>query len=82
MGASSLENMDVNCVICLEHFREGEELLVMNCGHVFHEYCILTWLEEENACPVCRNYVSESDLEFIVETISHSNIRLGKTSYV
>lgn len=28
-------------------------ILQGNCGHAFHEECILPWLEQHNRCPIC-----------------------------
>ncbi|KAF8086503.1 hypothetical protein N665_0623s0010 [Sinapis alba] len=27
---------------------------LMNCSHVFHERCLLEWLQRNNTCPMCR----------------------------
>lgn len=31
--------------------------LKLSCGHIFHNGCIMTWLEEHNTCPLCRNKI-------------------------
>ncbi|OIW05837.1 hypothetical protein TanjilG_23623 [Lupinus angustifolius] len=44
-----------DCVICLEEFREGENVkMILCCKHVFHPHCIDTWLDKHVTCPVCR----------------------------
>ncbi|OMO87717.1 Zinc finger, RING-type [Corchorus capsularis] len=42
------------CTICLDEFSDGEELVWMPCGHVYHNHCIVTWLETSHLCPLCR----------------------------
>ncbi|KAJ1397771.1 Zinc finger, RING-type [Sesbania bispinosa] len=45
----------VECVICLEEFREGDMVKVIPyCTHVFHPECIDTWLAAHVTCPICR----------------------------
>ena len=39
------------CTICLEDCKTAVK---MKCGHIFHEHCIDTWLEESTTCPLCR----------------------------
>jgi len=39
------------CLICRDQMETGKKL---PCGHVFHESCILSWLEQQNTCPTCR----------------------------
>ena len=78
----SFENMDAVCVICLGSYKEGQKLFLLNCGHVYHESCILTWLDDEKCCPVCRNIMTGSDLDFIVETLPLSSKSYSKTSYI
>eukprot|EP00794_Sanderia_malayensis_P015346 gene15347-16922_t len=79
---TSKDDADVKCVICLEHFRENEELVVLTCNHVFHEPCIMKWLDEASVCPVCRAFISESDFELIIETISPSYTRCAEVTSV
>ncbi|XP_042960433.1 E3 ubiquitin-protein ligase SDIR1-like [Carya illinoinensis] len=48
------------CSICLEEFASSngaEELLRMDCSHVYHRACILPWLQKSNTCPACRRHV-------------------------
>ena len=45
-----------SCPICLEEFREGEEVCAMPCHgkHDFHRACIGEWMKDHRNCPVCR----------------------------
>lgn len=50
------------CTVCLEEFGSGggdgiagtPRASRMPCGHVFHEECIVAWLNRSHYCPVCR----------------------------
>jgi hypothetical protein len=47
------------CEICLDDFSVGDEIAWSHnaaCHHVFHQDCLLDWLEQgtSNDCPVCR----------------------------
>ncbi|XP_059648267.1 uncharacterized protein LOC132294429 [Cornus florida] len=42
------------CIICFVKFRVGSEVTRMPCDHVYHEDCIIHWLEISNFCPICR----------------------------
>ena len=48
------------CIICLEEFETGSELIRMPCSHVYHGHCILKWLQTNHTCPLCR-YPMPSD---------------------
>ena len=55
------ESADV-CVICLEHFIDGDRLRVLPCNHSFHVGCIDRWLSGSHSyeecvtsgCPTCK----------------------------
>ncbi|CAI2376687.1 unnamed protein product [Moneuplotes crassus] len=44
-----------DCSVCKEKFDPVDsELTRMPCMHIFHNACILPWLEKHNSCPTCR----------------------------
>lgn len=43
-----------SCSICLLEVNKGENTILVPCGHMYHEPCILKWFEVNNRCPVCR----------------------------
>lgn len=42
------------CTICLDRLTDGVQFMRMPCMHIFHEGCIITWLNRSNSCPLCR----------------------------
>jgi hypothetical protein len=45
---------NLNCIICMDKFEEGEQIKQLLCGHIFHGDCIDKWLEKEKKCPFCK----------------------------
>ena len=43
-----------SCCICLTEIQKGEKTVLLPCGHMFHWKCCLTWLKNNNTCPMCR----------------------------
>jgi len=37
-----------------EQEKEKENIAILECGHRFHEKCIIEWLKKHNICPICR----------------------------
>jgi len=50
---SSLEEI---CSICWEKF---EKARCLPCGHLFHQNCLRSWLEQDTTCPICRLSLQE-----------------------
>ncbi|KAK8926116.1 hypothetical protein KSP39_PZI018215 [Platanthera zijinensis] len=42
------------CCICREDYKEGEEIVTLDCKHDFHTLCIKEWLMNKNLCPICK----------------------------
>ncbi|CAH1164366.1 unnamed protein product [Phaedon cochleariae] len=49
-GKELQENSD-NCAICWEKMDSARKL---PCLHLFHNTCLLSWLEQDTSCPTCR----------------------------
>jgi len=80
------------CIICLNCFKDKEEVLYLPCDprHHFHSLCIESWLNKALRCPICnisltfetiencKNY--EELIEFVKEKDEESFISSRKTS--
>lgn len=42
------------CIICFNRLGNRAVLNKLSCGHLFHEECILRWIDTDGRCPVCR----------------------------
>lgn len=49
----SLDSYIDNCIICLEEYKEGQELRTLPCSHEFHKKCVDPWLLYKHTCPIC-----------------------------
>ncbi|CAH8304879.1 unnamed protein product [Eruca vesicaria subsp. sativa] len=54
----SLKMETESCSICLDNLSGSSSkrgaATRMNCSHVFHDLCILEWLQRKRTCPLCR----------------------------
>lgn len=49
-----------SCPICFDDFKIDETLInLKNCKHLFHQDCIIPWLEKSELCPLCRKKASQ-----------------------
>lgn len=57
--ASKDDNREASpeCSICLDGFRNGDELIRLRCGHRFHSTCLEPWVRKCADCPYCRTSV-------------------------
>jgi len=56
--AEQLEN-NSTCIICRDEMVGDPRAKVLPCGHVFHFYCLRSWLERQQTCPVCRTPIPD-----------------------
>lgn len=55
-----------SCPICIEKFKEEEEIVLTSCSHFFHKACLEGWLKAGRGCPLCR-------VDFSTHPDKHSN---------
>lgn len=48
-----------NCAICQESI-SSDACQIRQCGHIYHRDCILSWLNVNVRCPVCRHDIREN----------------------
>ncbi|XP_052889233.1 E3 ubiquitin-protein ligase Iruka isoform X1 [Anopheles moucheti] len=51
----------LQCSVCFEDFVVGESVRKLPCLHVYHDPCIIPWLELHGTCPICRNSLTPED---------------------
>lgn len=49
----------LQCTVCMEEFRVGDQVKRLSCLHHFHPDCIVPWLELHGTCPICRKLLSD-----------------------
>lgn len=48
------EDKKIQCSVCWEDFRLQEIVRKLQCSHIYHENCIVPWLDLHGTCPICR----------------------------
>jgi hypothetical protein len=49
-----------HCSICLGEYEDGEEIVQLPCGHLYHEECIDSWTSNHVKCPLCNLDLEET----------------------
>jgi hypothetical protein len=54
--------LSTECAICQEDIASGAVVLRLPaCGHAYHESCVLSWLQKQNTCPLCRKAMPKQE---------------------
>ena len=56
-NATSTDQANSSCVICLAEYDDGDVVVTMSCKHHYHTQCLEKWLSKEKKCPVCRHEI-------------------------
>ena len=57
----TMVNSQLECIICLDPFVEGVDILSYpECHHKYHTTCLLHWLTSKTTCPMCRRGIRSS----------------------
>ncbi|XP_075146485.1 E3 ubiquitin-protein ligase Iruka [Haematobia irritans] len=51
----------LQCSVCWEDFKIHELVRKLACSHVYHEECIVPWLNLHGTCPICRKSLNGED---------------------
>lgn len=58
LGGSNQDMMNQGqCSICLDEFLQGQTLIKLPCGHMYHPECLTPWLTNHDNCPYCRGKI-------------------------
>ena len=52
------------CSICLCEVNDGQDAILLPCGHMFHDPCVTKWLKIHNTCPLCRFELPTDNAEY------------------
>lgn len=65
------------CTICRDTLHWGPHPQSLPCGHVYHESCIIIWLQNNSNCPFCRQTTTFEQLQriFLQKPESDSSIQ-------
>lgn len=55
---------DSSCSVCKDEFEVDQNLINLPCKHLFHDECIMPWLNERNSCPTCRFELPTDDCDY------------------
>ncbi|XP_006258816.2 E3 ubiquitin-protein ligase AMFR isoform X1 [Alligator mississippiensis] len=68
------EELAVNnddCAICWDSMQSARKL---PCGHLFHNSCLRSWLEQDTSCPTCRMSLNITDSHRVREDHQRENL--------
>jgi hypothetical protein len=72
---NTLSDSTDKCIICLDPLNNETTYLLPECGHVYHQNCIMHWFRNgSNKCPLCNNLgINDSNPAHAVSWWSHQH---------
>jgi hypothetical protein len=56
-------DMDERCSICMVDMKENDDYMDIECNHIFHKECLITYLTNYNhICPICRKDIGNINI--------------------
>ena len=55
------KDMESTCAICIEDFKNNQNVYSLPCSHIFHIHCLNKELENRQKCPICRKDIKENN---------------------
>jgi len=59
----STTDLNTTCSVCYDDFIDQCEIIELPCKHVYHQSCIVKWLEIKLLCPLCRHNPTEPHVQ-------------------
>lgn len=64
---ATIEELEKNCDDCAICWDRMEAARKLPCGHLFHNSCLRSWLEQDTSCPTCRTSLKGRSDEIVDE---------------
>ena len=72
-----------SCPICSEDYTPNEEVLKLPCAHLYHNNCVLPWLDTKKTCPICRfEFKNELPSNEEIESFTSDELKLRIHNYI
>ncbi|CAO1338829.1 unnamed protein product [Diamesa serratosioi] len=72
-----VEKEKLQCSVCWDDFKLNETVRKLPCTHIFHECCIIPWLELHGTCPICRKSLNSEHLEGNAMTLTNEQAQVN-----
>jgi hypothetical protein len=46
-----------DCPICQVQLRSNDQVITLDCAHIYHVQCISEWVKYKDECPLCRTSI-------------------------
>jgi hypothetical protein len=46
-----------DCPICQVQLRNNDQVITLDCAHIYHTQCISEWVKYKDECPLCRTSI-------------------------